>query len=57
MNLALAPFTRDEFVQLRTLMVKLVDHLQSLATPSAAQSRRTTPRAAAKTTKRRPRSR
>ena len=30
MNLALSPFTRDEFLQLRSLMVKLVEHLQSL---------------------------
>ena len=30
MNLALSPFTRDEFLQLRSLMTRLVEHLQSL---------------------------
>ena len=37
MNLALSPFTRDEFLQLRSLMTRLVEHLQSLpdTTPRA----------------------
>ncbi|MFO1394344.1 MAG: MarR family winged helix-turn-helix transcriptional regulator [Steroidobacteraceae bacterium] len=35
MNLALEPFTREEFVQLRSLMVRLVDHLQALPAPVA----------------------
>lgn len=39
MNLALSPFTREEFTQLRTLMVRLVEHLQSLPEPA----RRATP--------------
>ncbi|MFO1406769.1 MAG: MarR family transcriptional regulator [Steroidobacteraceae bacterium] len=35
MNLALEPFTYEEFLQLRSLMVRLVDHLQSLPAPVA----------------------
>ena len=36
MNVALAPFTRAEFEQLRGLMQRLVDHLQALAPPDPA---------------------
>lgn len=54
MNLALAPFTHDEFVQLRSLMVRLVEHLQSLPDPAP----RATPAIAeARTVRRRARSR
>ena len=45
LNLALAPFTRDEFAQLRSLMLRLVEHLQSL--PDAAP--RPAPRPATRT--------
>jgi DNA-binding MarR family transcriptional regulator len=46
MNLALAPFTRDEFTQLRSLMVRLVEHLQSLPDAAPRPAPGPTPRAA-----------
>jgi len=36
MNTALAPFTRTEFEQMRTLLQRLVDHLQLLEPPAAS---------------------
>jgi DNA-binding MarR family transcriptional regulator len=36
MNTALAPFTRAEFEQMRTLLRRLVDHLQQLEPPAVA---------------------
>jgi DNA-binding MarR family transcriptional regulator len=37
MNAALEPFSRAEFEQLREMMERMVDHLQQLAPPAAAQ--------------------
>ena len=51
MNLALAPFTHDEFVQLRSLMVRLVEHLQSLPDPTPRATPRIAPAAAARRTR------
>lgn len=47
MNLALEPFTRDEFEQMRSLMERLVQHLQVLPPPAvqpvaASRQRRAT---------------
>lgn len=44
MNLALAPFTHQEFVQFRSLMVRLVEHLQSLPDPAPGTTPRSKPR-------------
>lgn len=50
MNTALAPFTRTEFEQMRTLLQRLVDHLQLLDPPAASpppdEAKRPTRRAA-----------
>jgi DNA-binding MarR family transcriptional regulator len=43
MNLALAPFSREEFTQLRDLMGRLVDHLQAIPPPEPARPRRSRP--------------
>lgn len=50
MNLALAPFTHEEFVQFRSMMVRLVEHLQSLPDPAP----RATPDPAPVASRRRP---
>jgi DNA-binding MarR family transcriptional regulator len=50
MNLALAPFTHEEFVQFRSLMVRLVEHLQALPDPAP----RATPDPAPVASRRRP---
>lgn len=44
MNLALEPFTRDEFNQMRSLMERLVQHLQALPPPHVAQPAAVSPK-------------
>jgi hypothetical protein len=39
MNMALEPFSRAEFEQLREMMERLVNHLQQLAPPESQQPR------------------
>ncbi|MFO1392528.1 MAG: MarR family transcriptional regulator [Steroidobacteraceae bacterium] len=54
MNLALEPFTREEFEQMRGLMERLVQHLQALPPPvaqPAAASRKRRPTPVARTTR------
>ncbi|HQR23527.1 MAG TPA: MarR family transcriptional regulator [Steroidobacteraceae bacterium] len=55
MNLALEPFTREEFEQMRSLMERLVRHLQALPSPvvqKVAASRKPRPTPVARTTRR-----